>query len=77
MSNQDDLGDIVHDCLKIFDENIDLLFNVDNSLGSEIDDLKVISDKTELIDMVHDVADYIRIKNAESSFMQRYVEQDS
>ena len=77
MSNQDDLGDIVHDCLKIFDENIDLLFDVDNSLGSEIDDLKVISDKTELIDMVHDVADYIRIKNAESSFMQRYVEQDS
>jgi len=77
MSNPDDLGDIVHDCLKIFDENIDLLFDVDNSLGSEIDDLKVISDKTELIDMVHDVADYIRIKNAESSFMQRYVEQDS
>ena len=77
MSNQDDLEDIVHDCMKIFDDNINILSYIDISLGSEREDLTPVSNKTELIDMVHEVADSIRIKNAESSFMQRYVEQDS
>ena len=77
MFNQDDLEDIMHDCMKIFDENIDILSNIDNSLGSEREDLTPVSNKTELIDMIHEVADSIRIKNAKSSFMQRYVEQDS
>ncbi len=77
MSNQDDLGDLIHDCMKIFDENIDILSEMDNSLGSERDDIIPFSNKTELIDMIHEIADCVRIKNAESSFMQRYVEQDS
>jgi len=77
MSNRDDLGDIIHDCMKVFDENIGLLSDIDNFLDSERDDLKPVSNKTELIDMVHEVTDSIRIKNAESNFMQRYVEQDS
>jgi len=78
MSNQDDLSDIVRDCIEMFDENIDILSDVCNSLGSESeDDLTPVSDKTELIDMVHEMADSVRIKKAESSFMQRYVQQDS
>jgi hypothetical protein len=78
MSNQDDLSDIVRDCMAMFDENINILSDVCNSLGSESeDDLTLVSDKTELIDMVHEVADSVRIKKAESSFMQRYVKQDS
>jgi len=78
MSNQDDLSDIVRDCIGMFDENIDILSDVCNSLGSESeDDLTLVSDKSELIDMVHEVADSVRIKKAQSNFMQRYVKQDS
>lgn len=78
MSNQDDLSDIVRDCIAMFDENIDILSDVCDSLGSESeDDLIPVSDKTELIDMAHEVANSIRIKKAESHFMQRYVKQDS
>ena len=78
MSNQDDLSDIVRDCMAMLDENIDILSDVCNSLGSESeDDLTPVSDKTELIKMVHEVADSIRIKKAETRFMQRYVKQDS
>lgn len=77
MSNQDDLSDIVRDCIEMFDENINILSDVCNSLGSESEDnLILVSDKTELIDMVHEVADSVRIKKAESSFMQRHVRQD-
>ena len=78
MSNQDDLSDIVRDCISMFDENIDILSDVCDSLGSESeDDLILVSDKTELIDIVHEVANSVRIKKAESRFMQRYVKQDS
>lgn len=76
MSNQDDLSDIVLDCIEMFDENIDILSDVSNSLGESEDNLTLVSDKTELIDMVHEVADAVRIKKAESSFMQRHVKQD-
>jgi hypothetical protein len=78
MPNPNDLSDIVGDCVKIFDENIDILSNIDNSLGSELEDhLTPVLNKTELIDIVHEVADSIRVKKAQSSFMQRHVEQDS
>ena len=77
MQNQDDLSDIVRDCISMFDENIDILSYVCDSLGSESeDDLTLVSDKTALIDMVHEVADAVRIKKAESNFMQRHVTQD-
>ena len=76
MSNQDDLSDIVLDCIEMFDENIDILSDVSNSLGESEDNLTLVSDKTELIDMVHEVADAVRIKKAESNFMQRHVTQD-
>jgi len=77
MSNQDDLSDIVRDCIAMFDENIDVLSDMCSFLGFESeDDLTLVSDKTELIDMVHEVSDSVRIKKAESNFMQRYVKQD-
>lgn len=78
MSNHDDLSDIVHDCIEIFGENINILSDVCNSFGLESeDDLTPVLDKSELIDMVHQVADSVRIKKAESNFMQRYLKQDS
>jgi hypothetical protein len=78
MSNSDDLSDVIPECMKIFDENIDILSDIDNSLDSELaDNLTPVLNKTELIDMIHEVADSARIKKAQSSFMQRHVEQDS
>ena len=77
MPNQDDLSDVVRDCLEIFSDNIDILSDVCNSIGSESeDDLTPVSDKTELIDMAHEVADSVRIKKAEFRLMQRYVKDD-
>jgi hypothetical protein len=78
MPNSDDLSDVISCCIKIFDENIGILSDIGNSLGSELeDDLTPVLNKTELIDIVHEIADSVRIKKAQSSFVQRHVEQDS
>jgi len=77
MPNQDDLSDVVRDCLEIFSDNIDILSDVCNSIGSEAEnDLTPVLDKTQLVDMVHEVADSVRIKKAEFRLMQRYVKDD-
>ena len=77
MPNQDDLSDVVRDCLEIFSDNIDILSDVCNSIGSESEnDLTPVLDKTQLVDMVHEVADSVRIKKAEFRLMQRYVKDD-
>ena len=76
MSNQDDLSDVVRNCMEMLDENINILSDMCFSIESE-DDLTPVLDKAELVDMAYDVADSVRIKKAESSFMQRYSEQDS
>ena len=77
MSYPNDLSDIVGDCIKIFNENIDVLSDMGCSLGSELEDsMTLVVNKTELIDMAHEVANSVRIRNAESSFMRRRFEQD-
>ncbi len=75
MSNNDDLSCIVQDCIKIFDENIDVLVTVDSSLRLDPED-RLVPDmnKDSLIDMAFDVADSARIKKAESDFMQRHLQ---
>ncbi|MGI0072477.1 MAG: hypothetical protein ACREA3_01530 [Nitrosotalea sp.] len=77
MPNSDDLSDVILGCIKIFDET-SAFYQIGNSLSSELEDnLTPVLNKTELIDIVHEVADSVRIKKAQSSFMQRHVEQDS
>jgi hypothetical protein len=60
----------------MFDENIEILSYIEYSLELEKEDSLVpCMTKTDLIDMVHDVADSVRIRKAESCFMQRQLEQ--
>lgn len=78
MSNCDDLSEIVKDFIKVFDENIDILSNIEYSFNSDVEDCLIPNvNKTELIDMVYEVSNSVRIKKAESSFIQRYVTENS
>ena len=78
MSPSKDFPDILDYCIKIFDENIDMLSDIECSLRFELEDnLTPFGNKTEIIDMAHEVSDSVRLRKAESSFMQRHIEQDS
>ncbi len=71
----DDLRDIVEECSKVLDESINILSDVEFELDSSREDLVSTSmTKNELVDMAHEVADSIRIRKAESSFVRRHFE---
>lgn len=66
------------DCLKMLDENVDILSNIEYELNQQKeDDLTPNMHLTDLIDMTHDVADSSRLKKAEFTFMQRYFEKSN
>jgi hypothetical protein len=63
------------DCLKMLDENVDILSNIEYELDQQKEDELVPNMQlTDLIDMTHDLADSTRLKKAEFTFMQRYLE---
>ncbi|MGI0027350.1 MAG: hypothetical protein ACREAD_05860 [Nitrosopumilaceae archaeon] len=63
------------DCLKMLDENVDILSNIEYELDQQKEDELVPSMQlTDLIDMTHELADSSRLKKAEFTFMQRYLE---
>lgn len=78
MKNQDDLVDIIDECIKLLDENVDVLNDIDYTLDSQKEDL-VITDltKNDLVNMAHEVSDSSRIKRAESDFVRRLIEKKS
>ena len=66
------------DCLKMLDENVDILSNIEYELNQQKEDeLTPNMQLTDLIDMTHDVADSSRLKKAEFTFMQRYLEKSN
>ena len=66
------------DCLKMLDENVDILSNIEYDLNEQKEDeLTPNMQLTDLIDMTHDVADTSRLKKAEFTFMQRYFEKSN
>ena len=66
------------DCLKMLDENVDILSNIEYELNEQKEDeLTPNMQLTDLIDMTHDVADSSRLKKAEFTFMQRYFEKSN
>ena len=75
MSMDDDLPETVKKCLKILDENVDFLSNLEQDLEDETDD-EIVSDMElhQLHDMVEDVAESTKIKRAESNLMRRQAE---
>ena len=78
MENQDDLVKIVDECIKLLDENVDVLNDIDYSLESEKEDVvKTDLTKNDLVSMAYEVSDSTRIKKAESEFVRRLVEKNS
>jgi hypothetical protein len=68
----------LNDCLKMLDENVDILSNIEYELHQQKEDeLTPNMHLTDLIDMTHDVADSSRLKKAEFTFMQRYSEKSN
>ncbi len=71
----DDFRDIIEACSKMLDENINILSDIEFEIDSEKEDVvKPMMTKNELVDMAHDVAESVRIKKAESSFVRRHFE---
>lgn len=69
----DDLGDIVEECRRILDDSMSILTDVEFEADSAKEDVvRPSMTKSELVDMVHDVADSIKIKKAESAFVRRH-----
>ena len=74
----DDFTKIIDECVKLLDENVDVLNDIDYSLQSEKEDVMVTDlSKNDLVDMVHDVSDSARIKKAEHDFVRRLLEKTS
>jgi hypothetical protein len=74
MENED-LGKCIDDCMKILDENVGVLSDMQFDLNKQKEDELVPSMQlTDLIDMTQDVADSSRLKKAEFSLIQRYLE---
>jgi hypothetical protein len=75
MEPEDDFHVVIDECIKLLDENVKILSDMEYSSESAKEDA-VITDltKNDLITMAHEVADSSRIKKAESDFARRYFE---
>ena len=78
LKDKNNFANLLDECIKALDENIDVLNDIEYSLESEKEDA-VITDltKNDLVNMAHEVADSSRIKKAESHFVKRFFEQKS
>jgi len=71
----DDLPEAVKRCLKILEENIDILSNIELTLEDQKED-EIVPDLElhHLYDMAEDVSDSAKLKRAEYNFMHRKTE---
>ena len=71
----DDLPETVEKCLKILEENMDILSNIEIDLNDEKED-EIVPDMElhQLFDMTEDVSESSKIKRAEFNLAQRQVE---
>jgi len=71
----DDLPETVKKYMKILDENVDFLSNLEQTLDDENEDELVPDIQLhQLYDMTEDVAESSKMKRAESNFMRRKAE---
>jgi len=68
----EELSEEIKKCLKLLEENIDMISNIESALEDEkenelIPDLKLHN----LYDMAEDVSESSKLKRAESNFMRR------
>ena len=78
MNEKDHIQDEIHECLKILDDNIEILTNLEKGLDDEKEDEFIPSLQLhDLYDMTEDMAESTKIKNAESSFLRRQQDENS
>jgi hypothetical protein len=71
----EDFGTCVDDCMKLLEENIDVLSDIQFDFNEQKEDELIPAlHLTDLVDMTQDVADSSRLKKAEFSFIQRHLE---
>jgi hypothetical protein len=76
MTNMDDdLPETVEKCLKILEENMDILSNIEIDLNDEKED-EIVPDMQlhQLFDMTEDVSESSKIKRAEFNLARRNVD---
>jgi len=78
LEDKEDFANLLDECIKILDDNVTVLNDIEYSAESEKEDA-VITDltKNDLVNMAHEVADSSRIKKAESYFVKRFFESKS
>lgn len=70
----DDFRDIVEECGRVLDDSLGILADLEFELDSAKEDaVKPSMTREDLVEMAHDVADSVRIRKAESSFVRRYL----
>jgi hypothetical protein len=71
----DELSEAIKKCLKILEENIDVLSNLESDLEDQKED-ELVSDMElhHLYDMTEDVAESAKLKRAEFKLMRRKVD---
>ncbi len=71
----DDLSDTVEECIKIMEENLDILVNLEMDLeDTKEDQLEPSMELYQLFDMTEDVSESSKIKRAELNLIQRQEE---
>lgn len=66
------LADYVAECLDIIDENLDVLSDIECEIDQQKNDELIPNMQLhDLIDMTQDVADSVKIRKAEASYMRR------
>ena len=71
----DDLTDALDECLRILDENVDILSDIEVDLEDEKEDqIQTDMGLHNLYDMAEDVSESAKLKAAETKFMRRQAE---
>lgn len=71
----DELPEAIKKCIKILEENIDILSNIEMDLEDQKED-EIVSDLEihDLYDMTEDLAESTKLKRAEFNLMRRNAE---
>jgi len=69
---QDDLAIDLKEFIKILDENVEILEDLEQEVKNDVEDeIEPDMDLAELIDMGDDLAESSKLRNAEENLMQR------
>lgn len=70
----DDLSEQIERCLKILEENINILSNIEHNLEDQKEDEMISGlELHQLYDMADEVAETAKLKRAESNLMRRKI----